>query len=163
MLEKLAGSVDELEALGNLSTPGRLPILSFVVRHPPSGLLLHHNFVCAILNDLYGIQARGGCACAGPYAQDLLGLSEPLAQCYESLLLEDPRLDRSHLRRRQEHSDLEMLRPGFVRLNLSYTASPEQVCLKLIALLLYTNSSVNIWWSPISMPSHSLSLVPVLC
>ncbi|XP_063888776.1 uncharacterized protein LOC135115748 isoform X2 [Scylla paramamosain] len=127
VLEKLASSVDELEALGNLSSPGRLPMLSFVVRHPPSGLLLHHNFVCAILNDLYGIQARGGCACAGPYAQDLLGLSEPLAQRYESLLLEDPRLDRTHLRRRQEHSDLEVLRPGFVRLNLSYTASPEQV------------------------------------
>ncbi|XP_045105735.1 uncharacterized protein LOC123501165 isoform X2 [Portunus trituberculatus] len=127
VLEKLANSVDQLEVLGNFSSPGRLPILSFVVRHPASSLLLHHNFVCAVLNDLYGIQARGGCACAGPYAQDLLGLSEPLAQRYESLLLEDPRLDRTHLRRRQEHSDLEVLRPGFVRLNLSYIASPEQV------------------------------------
>lgn len=127
VLENLAGSVEELEPLGNLSSPDRLPILSFVVRHPSSGLLLHHNFVCAVLNDLYGIQARGGCACAGPYAQDLLGMSEPLTQRYESLLLEDPRLDRTHLRRRQEHSDLEMLRPGFVRLNLSFAASPEQV------------------------------------
>ena len=141
MLEKLANSVDQLEVLGNLSSPGRLPILSFVVRHPASGLLLHHNFVCAVLNDLSGIQARGGCACAGPYAQDLLGLSEPLAQRYESLLLEDPRLDRTHLRRRQEHSDLEVLRPGFVRLNLSYTASPEQVCCRFGVLLLCTLSS----------------------
>ena len=31
--------------------------------------MLHHNFVSVLLNDLYGIQARGGCACAGPYAQ----------------------------------------------------------------------------------------------
>lgn len=138
MLENLAGSVDELEPLGNLHSPNRLPILSFVVRHRPSGLLLHHNFVCAVLNDLYGIQARGGCACAGPYAQDLLGISESLAQQYESLLLEDPRLDRTHLRRRQEHSDLEVLRPGFVRLNLSYTASPEQVGLMLLCATVYS-------------------------
>ena len=48
---------------------GRLPIFSFVVQHPDSGRLLHHNFICAVLNDVFGIQARGGCACAGPYAQ----------------------------------------------------------------------------------------------
>ncbi len=47
----------------------RLPIFSFLVRHSGSGLFLHHNFVCALLNDLFGIQARGGCSCAGPYAQ----------------------------------------------------------------------------------------------
>jgi selenocysteine lyase/cysteine desulfurase len=31
------------------------------------GLYLHYNFVCALLNDLFGVQARGGCACAGGY------------------------------------------------------------------------------------------------
>jgi selenocysteine lyase/cysteine desulfurase len=40
-------------------------------------LPLHHNFIVALLNDVYGIQARGGCACAGPYALSLLGLSTP--------------------------------------------------------------------------------------
>ncbi len=54
--------------LGNLKVP-RLPIFSFMVRHPPTGLFIHYNFVCALLNDMFGIQARGGCACAGPYAQ----------------------------------------------------------------------------------------------
>lgn len=120
-------SVEELVPLGNIGHPQRLPILSFVVRHPQSGLLLHHNFVCAVLNDVFGVQARGGCACAGPYAQDLLGIDEDLAQRYEKLLVEDSRLDRSHLRRHMEHSDVEVLRPGFVRLNLSYSASEEQV------------------------------------
>lgn len=119
--------VPELIPLGYTDATGRLPVLSFVVRHPKSGLLLHHNFVCAVLNDLFGVQARGGCACAGPYAQDLLGIDEGLAQRYERLLVEDSRLDRSHLRRHQEHSDVEVLRPGFVRLNLPYTASDEQV------------------------------------
>ena len=47
----------------------RLPIFSFLIRHPRSGLFLHYNFVSMLLNDLFGIQSRGGCACAGPYAQ----------------------------------------------------------------------------------------------
>jgi selenocysteine lyase/cysteine desulfurase len=28
---------------------------------------LHYNFICSLLNDLFGIQVRSGCACAGPY------------------------------------------------------------------------------------------------
>ena len=49
----------------------RLPVFSFLIRHEDSGLFLHHNFVSSLLNDLFGIQSRGGCACAGPYAQVL--------------------------------------------------------------------------------------------
>ena len=40
-----------------------------MIVHPNSGKVLHHNLVAVLLNDLYGIQARSGCACAGPYAQ----------------------------------------------------------------------------------------------
>ena len=43
--------------LGNPNLP-RLPILSFLVRHPGTGMFLHHNFVCAVLNDLFGIQGH---------------------------------------------------------------------------------------------------------
>ena len=60
-----------LELLGNLEVP-RLPIVSFRVRH--GGRLLHHELVVALLNDLFGIQARGGCSCAGPYGHRLLGI-----------------------------------------------------------------------------------------
>ncbi|XP_077518736.1 uncharacterized protein LOC144128846 [Amblyomma americanum] len=115
-----------LVVLGS-QTIRRLPIVSFLVRHPGTGLFLHHNFVCAVLNDLYGIQARGGCACAGPYAQDLLGIDENLAVRYEELLAEDSKLDRTHLRRYLEHSEREVLRPGFVRLNLAFYLSDSQV------------------------------------
>ncbi len=38
------------------------------------GRYLHHNFVVALLNDLFGIQSRGGCSCAGPYGHRLLGI-----------------------------------------------------------------------------------------
>lgn len=111
--------VTNLVVLGNRNVR-RLPIVSFLIRHPETGLFLHHNFVCTLLNDIYGIQARGGCACAGPYAQDLLGIDENLATRYEELLAENSQLDRTHLRRYLEHSDREVLRPGFVRLNLAF-------------------------------------------
>ena len=44
----------------------------FLVFHEHSGLYLHHNFITQILNYLFGLQCRSGCACAGPYAIDLL-------------------------------------------------------------------------------------------
>ncbi|KAI3825032.1 hypothetical protein L1987_06507 [Smallanthus sonchifolius] len=38
---------------------------------------LNGTFVAKLLNDLFGIQARGGCACAGPYGHFLIGIDEP--------------------------------------------------------------------------------------
>lgn len=82
-------TIPELILLGSHSQAAkRLPVFSFMVRHP-RGAFLHHNFVCSVLNDVFGIQARGGCACAGPYAQDLMGIDEALALEYENVLLED--------------------------------------------------------------------------
>ena len=78
-------SVPELILLGS-QRAHRLAIFSFLVRHPDSGFYLHHNFVCKLLNDLYGIQARGGCACAGPYAQDLLNIDDDLVCSYNLYL-----------------------------------------------------------------------------
>jgi hypothetical protein len=53
------------------------------------GYYLHYNYVVGLLNDLFGLQTRGGCACAGPYSQSLLGIGNELAHTYENLLLED--------------------------------------------------------------------------
>ena len=118
--------IPELVILGSQHSP-RLAIFSFVIRHAASGYFLHHNFVVALLNDLFGIQTRGGCACAGPYAQDLLGIDDQLAQRYENILMEDDRLDRTHLRRKEEYSSYEILRPGFTRLNFPFFASDSEV------------------------------------
>jgi selenocysteine lyase/cysteine desulfurase len=51
----------------------------------------------ALLNDLFGIQSRGGCACAGPYGQALLGIDVNLAHEFENILLEDRYAIRSSL------------------------------------------------------------------
>jgi len=91
--------------LGLKNVP-RLSVLSFVIAHRPSGKMLHYNFVSALLNDLFGIQTRGGCVCAGPFAQKLLGMSYEVAKQFEEVLLDD--------------DDNEILRPGFVRLNFNY-------------------------------------------
>ncbi len=57
-----------------------LKIISFLVRHGER--FLHWNFVAVLLNDLFGIQARGGCACAGPYGHRLLNISPAAAQVF---------------------------------------------------------------------------------
>jgi selenocysteine lyase/cysteine desulfurase len=91
-----------IEILGNLDAE-RLSIVSFVVRHE-GGRYLHHNFVVAVLNDLFGIQARGGCSCAGPYGHRLLGID----------------LDRSHEFEREITRGCEGIKPGWVRVNFNY-------------------------------------------
>ena len=94
-----------IEILGNLDAE-RLSIISFVVR-APSGRYLHHNFVVALLNDLFGIQSRGGCSCAGPYGHQLLHID----------------IDRSHEYEREIAHGCEGIKPGWVRVNLNYFIS----------------------------------------
>jgi selenocysteine lyase/cysteine desulfurase len=94
-----------IEILGNLAAE-RLSIVSFVVR-APSGRYLHHNFVVAVLNDLFGIQSRGGCSCAGPYGHRLLGID----------------IERSHEFEREIAGGCEGIKPGWVRVNFNYFIS----------------------------------------
>jgi selenocysteine lyase/cysteine desulfurase len=93
-----------LHILGSL-TANRLSIVSFLVRYGDG--FLHHNFVVAVLNDLFGIQARGGCSCAGPYGHRLLGIG----------------LDRSSRFRRAIEGGCEGVKPGWVRVNFNYFIS----------------------------------------
>ena len=67
MAFKILKKNPNIDILGNHEAK-RLPIFSFLVKHQQSSKLLHYNFVARLLNDLYGLQVRGGCACAGPYA-----------------------------------------------------------------------------------------------
>ncbi|CAE7627898.1 ttcA [Symbiodinium sp. CCMP2456] len=105
-----------IEVLGKMEAgQNRAAIVSFMIRYgnkPSGGLYLHYNYVVALLNDLFGIQARGGCACAGPYAQKLLGIDADLARSFDEALL---------------RSAQEVLRPGFVRLGVHFTMSDQDV------------------------------------
>ena len=91
----------EIEVLGNSTRAA----VDLVVRRPaPSGQYLHHNAVVALLNDLFGIQARGGCSCAGPYGHRLLGID----------------IERSHEFERVITAGCEGIKPGWVRVNFNY-------------------------------------------
>jgi selenocysteine lyase/cysteine desulfurase len=57
--------------MGNPDAP-RLSIMSLRFKHGDKDL--HYGFVVSLLNDLFGIQVRGGCSCAGPYGHTLLGM-----------------------------------------------------------------------------------------
>ncbi len=95
-----------IEILGNPKAD-RLSIVSFVVRY--GDRYLHHNFVVALLNDLFGIQSRGGCSCAGPYGHRLLGID----------------LDKSHEFEREIARGCEGIKPGWVRVNFNYFISDQ--------------------------------------
>jgi selenocysteine lyase/cysteine desulfurase len=90
--------------LGNRDAQ-RLSIVSFAVRR--DGHYLHHNFVVAVLNDLFGIQSRGGCSCAGPYGHRLLGIDAARSREFESEILRG----------------CEGIKPGWVRVNFNYFIS----------------------------------------
>ena len=94
--------------LGNGSVSS---LLSFNIEFDGSKFL-HYNFIVSVLNDLFGIQARGGCACAGPYAQKLLGLSNTVIDRFNECL---------------QRSGQEIFRPGFVRLGVHWSMTEEEV------------------------------------
>jgi selenocysteine lyase/cysteine desulfurase len=94
-----------IQILGNPDAE-RLSIISFTVKRP-GGRYLHHNAVVAILNDLFGIQSRGGCSCAGPYGHRLLGID----------------LEHSHEYEREIARGCEGIKPGWVRVNFNYFIS----------------------------------------
>ena len=67
----------------------RQPVFSFVVFPGGSdseGKYLHCHLTSRLLNDLFGIQARGGCACAGPYGHLLLGISREQSLQYRDVI-----------------------------------------------------------------------------
>ncbi len=109
-----------LYILGNQSA-WRLSIVSFVVRHSKG--YLHHNFIVALLNDLFGIQSRGGCGCAGPYGHRLLGIDLETSKEFE----------------REIVRGCEGIKPGWIRVNFNYFLSDTQFQFLIDAIHLIAN------------------------
>ena len=110
-----------LRILGNPDA-WRLSIVSFMVAHGENRYL-HHNFVVAVLNDLLGIQARGGCSCAGPYGHRLLGIELTKSKEFE----------------REVVRGCEGIKPGWTRLNFNYFISEETADFLIEAVHLVAN------------------------
>ncbi|PHJ25226.1 pp-loop domain-containing protein [Cystoisospora suis] len=155
---------ERIEIVGPLSP--RVGIISFLIRYgnrgPPSsslssssssspsyslhatrlseggrGVYLHHNFVTALLNDLFGIQVRGGCLCASPYTSFLLSIHPKLLECLENVLLT---------------TGQDIFRPGVVRLSIHGLMREEEEVDKILSALLWVAS--NGWKL---MPKYEIS------
>ena len=74
---------DRIEILGNPDPASRVGIISFNIKDE-SGKYLHHKFLTVLLNDLFGIQSRAGCSCAGPYGHRLLDIDEGTSEKYRA-------------------------------------------------------------------------------
>ncbi|XP_062202935.1 uncharacterized protein LOC133905214 [Phragmites australis] len=131
MAMKRLVSNPNVRVLGNTNAE-RLPIFSFLIYPPESNSLfdvadepccdkilndarhkrlpLHGRFVTRLLNDLFGIQARGGCACAGPYGHTLLNIENDLSLRIRSAILKG----------------YNGLKPGWTRLSFAYYLSKEE-------------------------------------
>ena len=75
------GRDDNIELLGNPDPDSRVGIISFNIRDA-RGKYLHHKLLTVLLNDLFGIQSRAGCSCAGPYGHRLLHIDEVTSEKY---------------------------------------------------------------------------------
>jgi selenocysteine lyase/cysteine desulfurase len=90
-----------IEIMGNRDPDKRIPIFSFNIRVDDS--YLHPRFVTFLLNDLFGIQSRAGCSCAGPYGHRVLHIE-----------------GKSHKFMDRVRHGFVGLKPGWIRINFHY-------------------------------------------
>jgi selenocysteine lyase/cysteine desulfurase len=109
-LERLNGH-PRISVLGCVTAP-RLAILSFNVQG------LHHDFVSALLDHLFGIQNRAGCSCAGPYGHRLLGIDRPTSERFRGLI----------------RRGVNGIKPGWVRVTMPFYANDDDIEFLLSAI-----------------------------
>lgn len=90
---------------------------------------IHYNLLVKLLSDRYGIQVRGGCACAGTYGHFLLNVS------YEKSLAITEKINRGDLSEK----------PGWVRLSLHPTMTDAELDRIIEAVSSIRDNSEN--WS----------------
>ena len=81
-----------------------IPVFSFMISFGDK--FLHPNYICALLNDFFGIQSRPGCSCAPNYGRYLLGFDKDdvMVELLQSII----------------SSGNDIFKPGYLRLNLPY-------------------------------------------
>ncbi len=91
-------NIPEIKILAN-EHKNRLPVFSFYHND------IHYNLMVKLLSDYFGIQTRGGCACAGTYGHYLLEVSYEKSKAITEKI---------------NHGDLSE-KPGWVRISLHPT------------------------------------------
>jgi selenocysteine lyase/cysteine desulfurase len=101
--------MENIEPIGNADPKDCLSIVSFNIKHRDR--ILHPKFVTKLINDLFGIQSRAGCSCAGPYGHALLGIDTQASQRIRDSV----------------YKGYGGLKPGWVRVNLHYTLTQDDI------------------------------------
>jgi len=101
--------MDEMVLFGPQDSERKINIIPFNIKHKDR--YLHPKFITNLLNDLFGIQSRAGCLCAGPYGHILLNVDEDLSEKYKTCVA---------------MKGYEGVKPGWVRINIHYTMSEEE-------------------------------------
>ena len=99
-----------VEILGNPDPERRIGIISFNLKDH-RGKYLHPKFITTLLNDLFGIQSRAGCSCAGPYGHRLLGIDHDTSERYRKWI----------------HKGFCGIKPGWCRVSLHYVMDDLEV------------------------------------
>lgn len=101
--------IENIEILGPSGENNRLPIFSIKIMHRDK--YIHPKFAARLINDLFGIQTRAGCACAAPYGHRLLDISK----------------ETSHVFRHFIKEGITSIKPGWIRFNIHYIMSENEV------------------------------------
>ncbi|MCK5775631.1 MAG: aminotransferase class V-fold PLP-dependent enzyme, partial [Bacteroidales bacterium] len=115
---ELLSPIPKLKILSE-SIKNRLGVFSFYLEG------VHYNLVVKMLNDRYGIQVRGGCACAGTYGHFLMDITPEIS---------------NRITKEISSGNLSS-KPGWVRLSLHPTMTDQELNLTAKAL---TEISENI-------------------
>jgi len=104
-----------IEILGNQDPTKRVGIISFNIKsnkgNSDGSQYLHPKFITTLLNDLFGIQSRAGCSCAGPYGHRLLDIDEETSEEYRSCVVEG----------------FSGIKPGWCRISMHYVMDDLEV------------------------------------
>ncbi|MGD8537805.1 MAG: aminotransferase class V-fold PLP-dependent enzyme [Candidatus Aminicenantes bacterium] len=122
VIERLK-QIDNLEIIGDVSPYRGVSIISFNIQHKDK--ILHPKFVTKLMNDLFGIQSRAGCSCAGPYGHILLDIDDETSKRFRSQVLKG----------------CEGIKPGWVRVNIHYTLSQDDIDYLLNAITFVARSA----------------------
>ncbi|MPM36458.1 hypothetical protein SDC9_83055 [bioreactor metagenome] len=133
LLEQAFARFDKMNGIHMLASGQRKRIGVISFYHEK----MHYNLIVKLLNDRFGIQVRGGCACAGTYGHFLLDVSHEKSRHITELI---------------NHGDLSQ-KPGWVRLSLHQTMTPndiDYICNSLDEII----SSYQSWEKDYTYDSH---------
>jgi selenocysteine lyase/cysteine desulfurase len=111
--------VENLIFLGETDPCKKVAIIPFNIKYKDTDKVIHPKFATKLLNDLFGIQTRAGCSCAGPYGHLIMHIEKELSERYMKVI---------------QDKHLAGLKPGWIRLNMHYILSEEEFDYTLSAI-----------------------------